>query len=364
MFKKVKELPKGTRDIIGRECQSIDYVIKSFNSYFDGLGYEEVITPSFEFNDAFNNINQEQMYKFYDSDGKLLNLKTDSTLAIARLVSSKLKDKECPLRLRYTSKIFRVHKELSGKRNEMFDAGIELIGDDKVNSDIEAIVFAIEYLKSIGIDDFKIEVGHIGVIQKIISILNLNDEEKEIFIELVDGKKLIDLNIFVDKLSITDNMKKSLLELPWLFGDIEKISVSNLVKDAGLEKFIDYLNKISSEINKLGLANYLSFDLGAATKVEYYSGIVFSAYVEGASSDILQGGRYDNIMNSYGRNLGAVGFSIRVDEIANLIYDKIDFKKEPDIISYNTENHIEILAKVLNKTRNGERVILTKEKNI
>ena len=361
MFKEIKELPRGARDVIGSECEKINFVINKFNNYFDGFAYEEVITPSFEFKDIFNSVSEEELYKFYDCEGRMLSLKADSTLAIARLVSSKLKDKKLPLRIRYSSKVFRVNKNLSGKKNEVFDAGIEIIGENKENSDIEAIVLGIAVLKNIGFDDFKIEIGHIGIMQKIISMLNLDANKEKKFIELIDGKKLVDLNYFIESLDIASDMSDSLKELPWLFGDIDKITGSTIAKNKELKDYIDYLKLINDKLTSLGFAKYLSFDLGVASKIDYYSGIVFKAYINGASNDILQGGRYDNLMNSYGRELGAIGFSLRVDDIAGLICEKSLPSKEALKLSYNDENYFEILKDAIKLRESGEEVSLVKE---
>ena len=88
------------------------------------------------------------MYKFFDNNGRILVLRPDMTVPIARMVNTKLKDMNLPLKLFYASNVFRVHESLEGKRNEYLDCGIELIGDDE-KYDLEVLVTALEVLKSL-----------------------------------------------------------------------------------------------------------------------------------------------------------------------------------------------------------------------
>lgn len=366
MFKDIKELPKGTRDLIGNECRKIEYVTNSINKYFDDIGYEEVITPSFEFyntfNDVYKSIDQEKMYKFYDNEGKILALKSDSTLPIARLVSSKLKDKKFPLRIRYSSKIFKVNKNLSGKKNEMFDAGIELIGENNLNSDLEVLILAIDSILNLGFDDFKIEVGHIGIIQKIISKLEINKIEKRELVRFIDDKKLVDLDEFLEKSDIKKAIKDVLRKLPWMFGDISDLkSEKTMIYDEEILSYMNSLEYIYESLKKLNFDKYISFDLGASSKIDYYSGIVFKGYLKGASSHILKGGRYDNLMNSYGEKVSAIGFSLKIDDIAKLLDEKLLERKDVTVLNYDDKTHLQILTNALELRRNGRKVVLSKE---
>lgn len=355
-MKNIEELPKGTRDLINEESKKIAYTIKNINEYFDDIGYEEVITPSFEFYNIFSEtIKDELMYKFYDQDGKLLTLKADSTLPIARVVSTRFKDRKFPLRIRYSSKVFKVNKNLSGNKNEEFDAGIEIIGENTLNSDIEALIIAIDCLLNLGFEDFTIEVGHVGIVKKLIEKLDINIENKRYLISLIEDKRLVDLNEFLKKLNIKPILKEVLNKLPWMFGDIENLNVEkNIIYDNEILEYIKELEFVYEQLNKVGFSKYISFDLGAATKVNYYSGIVFKGYINGAANYILRGGRYDNLMNSYGKKIGAIGFSLKIDEIAKLI-EKKAYNDDAEIYNYNDSNHLDILLQVINNKKNNRK---------
>lgn len=364
MFKRIKEIPIGTRDIIGDECAKIEYTLNAINKIFDNFSYEEVRTPSIEFYDTFRGIekvvNQEEMYTLSDSEGKILSLKADATLPIARLVSSKLKDKRLPIRLRYATNVFKVSKKLSGKRNESIEAGIELISDDVFNSDIEAILIAIEALKSLDFEEFKIEIGHIGIVKRVIEILKLDEEEKESFIEFIEEKKLIDLKNFLKCKNLEPELNSFLNKFPWMFGDFEKLAIEKkYIKDVKLQGYIAYIERIREVFKDLDLDKYLSYDLSVTSKLNYYSGVVFKGYVANQGIHTIQGGRYDSLMSLYGRDVSAVGFAFNISEVVTGV--ELVNKKNSIKLMYNDDSYSEVLKDAIRLSNMDNKVILIKE---
>lgn len=362
-------IPSGMRDLFYNDCKKVEKILKKINSIFDSWGYEEIITPSIEFYDTFTSysksINEKEMYKLFDSKGRIISLKPDSTLPIARVVSSKLKDSKLPLRLRYCSKVFRVNDEYSGRKNEFIDCGIEFIGEDTYFSDIETILLGIKAIEESGIKDFKLEIGHIGIIQRLAIISNIDQTTTDYISKLIEGKKLVELEAFLMDLEIKDEYKKIFEALPWCFGDISILEKGKaMINDQIILDEINYLEKIYNDLKELGFKKYLSFDLGITPRVNYYSGIVFRAYASGAGNYILHGGRYDTLMKAYGRELTAIGFSIRIDELVEIIDDeKILDKKETEEIFYDEQTYINAIKKAEIKRALGKRIILSKKEN-
>ncbi|MGL4740872.1 MAG: ATP phosphoribosyltransferase regulatory subunit [Sarcina sp.] len=366
IIEKVKDIPNGTRDIIGEECKMIELVIKNINETLESYGYESVITPTLEYYDTFDRISSEfqtkNVYRIFDSEGKTLSLKCDSTLPIARLVSSKLKDQNLPLRLKYSSKIFRMNKALGGKRNELHDIGIELIGEEEFIGDIEAINIGIELLKNLKIKNFKFEIGHIKIIQRILDKINLNEISKNKLIKLLINKELVELETYVNSLNIEIGEKNLLVKLPWLFGDKLFLEENRcFFQDKEVLFYIDYLLGVYKVFESIGLAEFITFDLGAIEKLDYYSGMIFNVYIDGACSSVIQGGRYDNLMSLYGRDISGIGFSIKVDDLTNIVDTKLSLEKETKYIFFNDENYIENLQIANMLRKNKEKVILKKE---
>ena len=95
--------PEGTRDLLFDDCLARRQVENKLSKLFEGFGYSEVVTPGIEFYDMFigstRNFQQESLYKLVDSKGRLIVMRPDSTIPIARLAATRLKEAELPLRL-------------------------------------------------------------------------------------------------------------------------------------------------------------------------------------------------------------------------------------------------------------------------
>ncbi|MDR1496488.1 MAG: ATP phosphoribosyltransferase regulatory subunit, partial [Clostridiales Family XIII bacterium] len=115
-----KITPEGTRDMLFEECAVRNGVMAKLRGVFEEAGYREVSTPGFEFYDVFASGDkaeyypQESMYKMTDARGRLVAVRPDNTIPIARMVASKLKGAPLPLKLSYAQQVFRRQQELSG----------------------------------------------------------------------------------------------------------------------------------------------------------------------------------------------------------------------------------------------------------
>jgi ATP phosphoribosyltransferase regulatory subunit len=107
---------------------------------------------------------REEMYRFFDRDGRTLALRADFTIPVARIVGTKLFDRAMPLRFFYAiGSVFRYAEPQAGVRREFTQAGIELIGANTAEADAEAIALAMSALRALGLDDFRFTLGNVGV---------------------------------------------------------------------------------------------------------------------------------------------------------------------------------------------------------
>lgn len=345
-------LPEGTRDLILNECIVKRKLERDIDELFNKWGYKEVITPTVEYYETFNQnsntLREEDMYKFFDNKGRILVLRPDMTVPIARVVETKLKDTELPIKLRYNSNIFRVHKSLGGKRNEYTDIGIELIGLSEKESDLEILVLALEALKKLGLKDFKLEIGNIGFFNGAFVNTDIDEECKSKIAKFIDEKNLKSLEEYLEDLDIENEYKAFFNKLPWMFGDksiLEK--AKELAFNDSIKENLDYLEKIYLDLEKLGYGDNITFDLGMIPRLNYYTGIIFKGYVDGVGTTVLRGGRYDNLIKPYKNYLPAVGFSIDINSVIPII-DVNDILKDKDEvykIFYNEKNKIEAIKK-------------------
>ena len=357
-------LPEGTRDLILDECVIKRSIERDIDGMFESWGYKEVITPTVEFYETFNNssqsLNEEDMYKFFDNRGRILVLRPDMTIPIARVVQTKLKDAEVPLKLRYVSNIFRVHESFGGKRNEFTDCGVELVGLEDAKSDLEVLVLALEALKKLELDDFKLEIGNIGFLKGILNNLDITEVQKETIAQFIEDKNLKSLEDYLSELNIDDDYKTFLNKLPWMFGDKSILNdAKKLAFNENILSNIKYLETLYYELEKLGYGHNVTFDLGMAPRLNYYTGIIFRGYGEGVGNTLLRGGRYDNLIQSEdGIYMPSIGFSIDINSVIPIIKEKKkkNFKKKTCEIYYNDKDKIKAIRESM-KIRNEGYIV-------
>ena len=356
-------IPEGTRDLILQECALKKRLQKDIEEIFVKWGYEEIITPTIEFyqtfQSGFQNLKEEDVYKFFDSKGRILVLKPDMTIPIARVVATRFKSEDKILRLRYCSDVFRVHESLGGKKNEYTDCGVELIGLKDRESDLEILVTALDTMKVLGDINFKLEIGNIDFFNSAIKDINLDEEERNELASLIDRKSLKELEDFLNKFDIDEETKIFFKELPWLFGDKEFLQRSKgfAVTDE-LKESIEYLEELEKSLCELGYEDKISFDLGMVPRLDYYTGIIFKCYADGAGATVLSGGRYDNLMATFGKDMPAVGFSINLDTLAGVMAGRNVRNQEIIKVSYSKKDEINVLKKAAILRQNGKIVEL------
>ncbi|WP_160687864.1 ATP phosphoribosyltransferase regulatory subunit [Clostridium sp. C2-6-12] len=345
-------LPEGTRDLILDECIIKRSLERNIDNIFEKWGYKEVITPTLEFYETFNHdsqsLREEDMYKFFDNRGRILVLRPDMTIPIARVVETKFKDTELPIKLRYTSNVFRVHASLGGKRNEYTDCGIELIGLEDKKSDLEILVLALEALKKLGLKDFKLEIGNIGFFNGAFKNLEIEQQYKEVIAQFIEDKNLKSLEDFLSGLDIKEEYKMFFNKLPWMFGnkkvleEAKKLAFNNDIKEN-----LEYLEELYSQLEALGYGENVTFDLGMVPRLNYYTGIIFRGYGEGVGNTLLRGGRYDNLIKASKEYVPAIGFSIDINSVIENVKQNGSINKNQNVykIYYNPENRIKAIKK-------------------
>lgn len=315
--------PEGTKDYLFGECLVIRDVENTLVNLFKGCGYSEIITTGLEFYDVFN-LNsryfpQENLYKMTDSKGRLLVMRPDTTMPVARVVATRLRDAIFPLKLFYNQTVYRTEPALKGRSDEIVQTGIELIGSQSKSADLEVISTAVAALKSFGME-FSLEIGHIGIFKELVERLDVSDKTKEKIRRLIETKNFPALNDLLDSLessSITYALKK----LPALFGGEEVFEqAEEIMPDENIKRLLDELREIYSNISELcGNDGVITVDLGLVNKTDYYTGLIIKGYLQGHGEEVLSGGRYDKLISEFGYDAPAVGFAVNVNAVAKLI---------------------------------------------
>lgn len=312
--------PEGTRDRLFAECRERRRVQKALDGLFQRRGYGEVSTPEVEFYDLFTRLGsplpQEQLLKIIDRGGKIMVMRPDCTAPIARVAASKLKNLPGPQRLYYDQTVFRSGQEHRGGRCEIAQCGVELLGSSGPKAEVEILALAADSLRACGLEQFHIEVGHVGFFHDLIQAAGLPQEEEEMARGLIEGKNFAALADFLAPYQNTVP-GRALDRLPYLFGGPEVLDEAEQL--FGGSAAIGYLRDLYQELNTAGYGDVFQFDLGLVHQIDYYTGVVFRGYAQGAADTVLSGGRYDRLIAAFGPDTPATGFAVDVDAVAGCL---------------------------------------------
>lgn len=323
MKKYAANTPEGTRDRLYAECLERRRVQSRLTELFRKRGYSEVITPEVEYYDLFirsgDPLPQESMMKIVDRSGKLLVMRPDCTTPIARVAATKLKGEALPQRLYYNQTVFRSDAAHVGTDSEIAQCGVELIGASGRKADAEIIALAVEALTAAGVPDFRVELGHAGYFRALAADLGADEDTVERMRGLVESKNFAALEELLEPFGDRPS-SAALRMLSRLFGGAEVLEeAGRLFGGAEAEEALCCLRAVYRELEAAGLESRIQFDLGMVHRLDYYTGIVFRGYAEGAGSVVISGGRYDNLLSAFGRPAPATGFAADVDALAGCI---------------------------------------------
>ncbi len=306
-----RNVPNGTRDIMFGEAKLFRKLENDLTELYESRGFTEIITPAIEYYDVFDagsTLSQEQMYKLTAPDGRLLVLRADNTTPIARVASTKFEN-GTPVKLFYHQKVYRLSEGYKGRKSEIMQSGVEILGAAGIHADLLCMITAIETLSTFG-GDFKLELGHVGFYNALVSELDLDTEQADKIRKLVEAKD-------ANKISDYDKIKK----IPFLFGGEEVFEQANKLADGNTDaqNALAYLKKLYTALCDAGYKDKIVIDLGIVHALDYYTGAVFKGYMAGAGEPVLAGGRYDTLISKFDKDICATGFGINISEVADTL---------------------------------------------
>ena len=349
--------PEGTKDYLFEEAAARNAVAKQVSKVFLSRGYAEVQTPGIEFLDVFTDsadgMPVEYMYKLCDSKGRLMAVRPDSTMPIARLCATRLQAESLPLRLFYRQPIFLAEPVMRGRSDEVLQMGVEYIGAKGIAADLDTLTAAVDTLCKLGNGRF--EIGHIGIFNALMDGMHLNKEQREQVRTLIETKNYPSLNDLLDRVgknAFSDAMK----QLPRLFGDERVFAKAKaLFTDEVTLKELDYLERLYRMLLQIVPDADVKVDLGLVNRNDYYTGIVFRGYLEGIGKEVLSGGRYDHLLESFGRTAAAVGFAVNIDAAAQYLckHSKVQVKSSQLLIHGTCGYEVEVFRRQREEIENG-----------
>lgn len=356
-----RQLPHGLSDLFGREAAQRTQLEAALAELFRRWGYEQIIPPMFEFYESIaaeaGPQLREELYRFFDREGRTLALRADFTIPIARIVATKLYDQPLPLRFYYSGSVFRYEEPRAGRRREFTQAGVELIGARTTAADAEVIALAIEALRALGLRDFRLNIGQMAYFKALLDALALDAEQVSALEQAIKRRASAQLAQVLTTLSISEAFKNILLQLlQWRHHTHWLDEARALCINAQTHAAIDELQAVIARIHAMGLGDYIRVDLAMLRELEYYTGIIFEGFAQGMGFSVVSGGRYDELIGHFGRSFPAIGFAISVERVM-LALPASDVNRAPDIVAASCD-HVECHAQIAAARRAGQRVLV------
>ncbi|MDD3192887.1 MAG: ATP phosphoribosyltransferase regulatory subunit [Oscillospiraceae bacterium] len=317
-----KITPEGTQDILFQNCIVRQDVRDAVMGLLYRRGFRPVMTPAMEFYDLFGAnryFAQESMYKLIDAQGRILVLRPDSTIPIARLTATKLQNEPYPVRLCYCQAAYRANPSLRGRMDEMSQCGAELIGAGGAKADLEMLRTASDCLEACGARPFTLEIGHIGIFRALMDELDAPEPQKEEVRQLIESKNYAALGDLLHALPDSPAVH-TLGRLPRLFGGDEVFSqAAQLSQGPAFQAALQELEELYRRMMQVDPSAQVLVDFGLVNQAEYYTGVVFRGYLPGIGQPVLSGGRYDRLLDDFGVHQPAIGFAIHLDAVAGYL---------------------------------------------
>lgn len=371
MNNRLLHTPDGVRDIYNSECRKIMKLSEKIHNQLIKYGCSDIKTPTLEFFNVYDSQNNafdcRNMYKFFDKDGEILVLRPDYTPAIARCVAKYYKDETLPLRFCYEGNTFINQSDYQGRLKETTQCGAEYIGDSSSFADAEMLALVVDSLKSVGLDEFQLSIGHALYYEGLVKAASLSLNQEEEIKSLIVNKNFLGLEKFIKTLDLENDLLALFEGLNTFSVDIDKLN--ELEKNAQKYDRVLFAIQNLQELYKLlklyKIDEYVSFELGMISIHNYYTGMIFSGYTYGSGEPIVKGGRYDKLISRFGKDTPAIGFTIVVDQVMDALKNQSKQLEE----SYSTEllvfseDRIEEAINIASKLRKDGKNIQTLMKN-
>ena len=345
---------RGTYDLYGEAKRKAKRVIAEGSKIVEKYGFEEIETPIFEFTEVFSrnlgdtsDIVTKEMYCFEDRGGESLTLRPEGTAGVVRAFISNGMQQNLPVKMYYAGPMFRYERPQKGRQRQFTQFGVELLGVDTPQADIEVIAMAYEFVESLGLS------GTVTV-----EINSLGDKESR---AAYREKLVAYLKENYDKLSEDSKtrLEKNPLRVLDSKEECDKAVVENapLYRDSLNDASKSFFEKVLKGLDALGIKYRVNDRL--VRGLDYYSHTVFELTTDklGAQGTVLAGGRYDGLVEQMGGGaVSGIGWACGVERLSMLLEEDVSLPRPIAVIPVGDENELKAIEIAYKLRKAGLRV--------
>ncbi|KRM91544.1 ATP phosphoribosyltransferase regulatory subunit [Liquorilactobacillus cacaonum] len=341
-------LPLGTRDSFGEREKKKYYIKAEIEKKLLVNNFMKVSTPLLEHKEVFSEFDLKQMgtYQLLDSNDESLILRPDLTLPLARFLATN--NVKLPQKFYYVGERFKISKALSGKYNQMTQAGIEIVGYPSIRAELECMLMINQISTEFLEGKAQIELGHAQFADAILDELTQDSKLKEKIKNELFRKNMPKYLAYIDAFK-DQKVYEFLKKWPRLFGNISWVlrKISEFELPIKAQQIINQLTQITSWLEQLPNQKVL-LDLSVAPPQSYYTGITFKGFIESISDYVFSGGRYNQLLENFQEQAEpAVGMGIDLEILAD--FSDINIEQDKKNLLYYYPHQLGMVNQILKK---------------
>ena len=305
-------------DVLRRE----EKITLELRALYEQYGYRKYRMGKFEEYELYlenkNFLKSKNIITFHDLDGRVLALKPDVTLSIAKNTHATPASSE---KFYYLENVYRLDKPSGGYR-EISQLGLEYIGALDGIASYEVLCLARMTLEKISAQ-YRMQLSHVGFLLSLLDGLGIEAALRQEILEFIRGKRVHELKARLDQCQVAQAAVQLLVSAAGLCGEFiptlkaaRNIAITQPMTDA-----LNELENVYTLLEETGQAEKIMLDFSLVGDSDYYGGLIFQGYVEGVPRALLAGGYYGNLLKKFGRDLDAIGFAVYLNEL-DLLFRK------------------------------------------
>jgi len=344
-------------NIINSTLHREEQAIFDLRELYEQYGYKKYKMSKFEEYDLYlenkSFLPSQQVITFTDLNGKLMALKPDVTLSIAKNVPSAPKE---PEKLYYNENVYR-SPHGSNEYREIMQVGLECLGDVDLYSQSEVVMLACKSLSKLSEESVMV-VSHMGFVSGLLESCALPFALGEKILKCIEHKNAHEIIRLCDNSGISGEKRDSLVALTSLCGTFADTldKAAEMVKNDKMMDSLLQLRELASVLSADIEISCIKLDFSVINDLSYYNGLIFQGFIDGVPTAILSGGRYDNLMEKLGKNTQAIGFAVYVDLLERCEPDDERFDVDVLLLYDESADTAKLISAVKMLTANGQRV--------
>ncbi|MHB9003401.1 MAG: ATP phosphoribosyltransferase regulatory subunit [Coriobacteriia bacterium] len=312
--------PRGFRDVLPQEAEERDGMTRAMTAAMAAWGYGRVETPTLE---EYRTLEagagaslETTAFRLFDGDGRLLAMRPEMTVPIARMIATRYENASGPHRFSYISRVYREQDSMRGQSREFTQVGLELVGVEGPRADAEVVAVLADSLRTTGLEGFVIGIGVAGVLRALIRAAGMPDDWGREVMSAAHDRDLVGIDRLASVQGVAPDAAAALREVPGIRGGREAISrCRQATAGCDVSVALDALEEMWALLEASGVAECVSVDFGIMRSFDYYTGMVLEVYAPGLGLPIGGGGRYDDVLARYGAPAPAAGFAIGLERL-------------------------------------------------